>query len=140
MNAIDEEPERHEIEALLPWHAAGTLSRRDANRVEHALAGDRELARQSELIREELVETIHLSRRAPTETKNSPRSMPPTPANATNAIMAGANAYNKQVPAGLTPQHDDGLERVMGVGAFGLLRPALVPVPVVPEFPVAPEF
>src|ERR687887_587297 len=63
MNAINEEPERHEIEALLPWHAAGTLSRRDANRVEHALAGDRELARQSELIREELVETIHLNER-----------------------------------------------------------------------------
>jgi hypothetical protein len=61
MNAINEEPERHEIEALLPWHAAGTLSRRDANRVEHALAGDRELARQYELIREELVETIHLN-------------------------------------------------------------------------------
>jgi hypothetical protein len=32
MNAINEEPERHEIEALLPWHAAGTLSRRDGPR------------------------------------------------------------------------------------------------------------
>ncbi len=32
------EKERHEIEALLPWHAAGTLSRRDADRVEQALA------------------------------------------------------------------------------------------------------
>ena len=41
MNAINEEPEHQEIEALLPWHAAGTLSRRDANRVEQALAGDR---------------------------------------------------------------------------------------------------
>jgi Glutathione S-transferase, C-terminal domain len=61
MNTISKEPERHEIEALLPWHAAGTLSRRDADRVEHALAGDRELARQYELIREELVETIHLN-------------------------------------------------------------------------------
>jgi hypothetical protein len=62
MNAINEEPERHEMEALLPWHAAGTLSRRDATRVEQALAGDRELARQYELIREELVETIHLNK------------------------------------------------------------------------------
>ena len=44
MNMINKEPERHEIEALLPWHAAGTLSRRDADRVEQALAGDRELA------------------------------------------------------------------------------------------------
>jgi len=35
MNMINKEPERHEIEALLPWHAAGTLNRRDADRVEH---------------------------------------------------------------------------------------------------------
>ena len=61
MNAINEEPEHQEIEALLPWHAAGTLSPRDTNRVEQALAGDRELARQYELVREELVETIHLN-------------------------------------------------------------------------------
>ena len=32
-----------------------------ANRVEQALAGDRELARQYDLVREELVETIHLN-------------------------------------------------------------------------------
>src|SRR3989441_10221799 len=61
MNAINKEPEHQEIEALLPWYAAGTLSRRDANRVEQALAGDRELARQYDLVREELVETIHLN-------------------------------------------------------------------------------
>jgi hypothetical protein len=61
MNAINKEPEPPEIEALLPWYAAGTLSRRDANRVEQALSGDRELARQYELIREELAETIHLN-------------------------------------------------------------------------------
>jgi hypothetical protein len=52
---------RHEIEALLPWHAAGTLSRRDTQRVEQALAGDRELARRYELVRQELVETIYLN-------------------------------------------------------------------------------
>ena len=61
MNAINKEPEHQEIEALLPWYAAGTLSRRDVNRVEQALAGDRELARQYDLVREELVETIHLN-------------------------------------------------------------------------------
>ena len=61
MNAINKEPERHEIEALLPWHAAGTLSRRDADRVEQALAGDRELARRYDLVRKELAETIHLN-------------------------------------------------------------------------------
>ena len=61
MNAINKEPERHEIEALLPWHAAGTLSRRDADRVEQALAGGRELARRYDLVREELAEIIHLN-------------------------------------------------------------------------------
>ena len=61
MNAINEEPEHQEVEALLPWHAAGTLSPRDANRVEQALARDRELKRQYDLVREELIETIHLN-------------------------------------------------------------------------------
>ncbi len=50
--------EREEIEALLPWHAAGTLSRREALKVEHALAGDAELAAQFATIREDLSETI----------------------------------------------------------------------------------
>src|SRR5580704_18809806 len=61
MNIINKEPERYEIEALLPWHAAGTLNRRDSDRVEQAIAGDRELARRYELVREELAETIHLN-------------------------------------------------------------------------------
>lgn len=61
MSVNKEAPERQEIEALLPWHAAGTLSRRDADRVEQALAADRELARRYELVREELNETIHLN-------------------------------------------------------------------------------
>jgi len=50
--------EREEIESLLPWFAAGTLSRRDAERVERALKDDAELARQFEMVREELGETI----------------------------------------------------------------------------------
>jgi hypothetical protein len=61
MNTINKEPERHELEALLPWHATGTLSRRDADRVAQALRGDRELARRYDLVREELAETIHLN-------------------------------------------------------------------------------
>jgi anti-sigma factor RsiW len=52
---------QNEIELLLPWHAAGTLSQRDAQRVEAALASDRELARRYQLVREELGETIHLN-------------------------------------------------------------------------------
>ncbi len=54
-------PERQDIEELLPWHAAGTLSRRDAKRVEDALANDAELARRYELVREELSATINLN-------------------------------------------------------------------------------
>jgi anti-sigma factor RsiW len=55
------ESELNEIELLLPWHAAGTLSQRDKLRVEAALASDAELARRYELVREELGETIHLN-------------------------------------------------------------------------------
>ena len=61
MNLNREAPERQDIEALLPWHAAGTLSRRDSDRVEQALANDRDLARRYALVREELSETIHLN-------------------------------------------------------------------------------
>ena len=50
-----------EIEALLPWHAAGTLSARDTRRVDEALARDPGLARQYEVIREEYAETILLN-------------------------------------------------------------------------------
>lgn len=60
MNAIDKETQS-EIEELLPWHAAGTLSRSDARRVEQALANDPELARRYELVRDEFGETIHLN-------------------------------------------------------------------------------
>ena len=61
MNMIDRESERHEIEALLPWYAAGTLSRHDADRVEQALACDPKLARRYDLIRQELTQTIQLN-------------------------------------------------------------------------------
>src|ERR1043165_6825240 len=50
--------EREEIEALLPWHAAGTLSRREADMVEQALAADADLAAQYVTVREDLAETI----------------------------------------------------------------------------------
>jgi anti-sigma factor RsiW len=55
---MNKAPEREEIEVLLPWYAAGTLNRRDTARVEQALASDKELARQFEMVREELGETI----------------------------------------------------------------------------------
>ena len=49
------------IEALLPWYAAGTLRRRDRQRVENALRNDPDLVRQVGLVREELAETICLN-------------------------------------------------------------------------------
>ena len=63
MNTIKKEAQElpEDVELLLPWHAAGTLSRRDAARVEQALANDNELAARYELVREELGEAIRLN-------------------------------------------------------------------------------
>jgi hypothetical protein len=60
MNTTNEQM-HSDVEELLPWHAAGTLSRRDAQRVEEALKRDPELARRYALVREELGETILLN-------------------------------------------------------------------------------
>jgi anti-sigma factor RsiW len=60
MNTVNES-ERGDIEELLPWHAAGTLSLREAQSVEAALASDPELARRYELVREELAQTVALN-------------------------------------------------------------------------------
>src|SRR5471030_853913 len=62
MNTMNKNKEAHsDIEELLPWHTAGTLSRSDARRVEEALARDPELARRYALVRDEFGETIHLN-------------------------------------------------------------------------------
>jgi hypothetical protein len=87
MTAINKQPGRHEIEELLPWHATGTLSRRDADRVERALAGDRELARRYELVRRELAETTHLN-----ETLGTPS------ARAMEKLFAAINAEEARAP------------------------------------------
>jgi anti-sigma-K factor RskA len=60
MNTKNKEMQE-DIELLLPWHAAGTLSRRDAERVERALANDNELAARYEEVREELGAAINLN-------------------------------------------------------------------------------
>lgn len=85
---LNEPTDREEIEHLLPWHAAGTLSRRDAGRVEEALARDPELARRFALVREELGETIHLN-----ETLGAPS------ARAMDKLMAGIEAESGPAPA-----------------------------------------
>src|SRR5438874_2347891 len=50
-----------EIEVLLPWHAAGSLSARDSRRVDAALARDPLLASQYAAIRQERAETVALN-------------------------------------------------------------------------------
>ena len=56
MNMIQNKAsERQEIEALLPWHAAGTLSRRDAQKVEQALVSDADLTIQYATVQQDLV-------------------------------------------------------------------------------------
>jgi hypothetical protein len=52
---------KDEIENLLPWHAAGALSRSEARQVEEALANDPELARRFEMARDELGEDVLLN-------------------------------------------------------------------------------
>ncbi|MDB5653992.1 MAG: hypothetical protein JWQ94_1605 [Tardiphaga sp.] len=49
-----------EIEALLPWHAAGTLNPRESRRIDAALAKDAELARLYDAIRDEHAEIVLL--------------------------------------------------------------------------------
>lgn len=56
-----QESEPEELEALLPWHATGTLNARDARRVEDALARDPALAKQYAVIQDEYAATIHLN-------------------------------------------------------------------------------
>ena len=61
MNTNMKLTERDEIEAMLPWFAAGTLNRKDTARVEAALKSDTELSHRFELVREELGETIRVN-------------------------------------------------------------------------------
>jgi len=61
MNKTNQKMSADDIEALLPWYAAGTLDSREADEVEAALAADQELARRFDLVREEMTETILLN-------------------------------------------------------------------------------
>jgi hypothetical protein len=102
INVIDKELERHEIEALLPWHAAGTLSRREADLVEPALADDSELARLYDLVLQELAET-HLNETLGAPSARSWRSCSPQStlrggACATPPASAQPNAFTGEDP------------------------------------------
>jgi hypothetical protein len=61
MNQADQKKSADDVEALLPWYAAGTLAAREADQVEAALAADAELGRRLELAREEMAETVLLN-------------------------------------------------------------------------------
>jgi hypothetical protein len=79
------------FEVLLPWYVAGHLGRRDRQRVEEVLQRDQNLARQADLAREELTETIHLN-----ETLGAP---PPRVFERLMAsIEAEADAARKRAP------------------------------------------
>lgn len=125
-----------DIEVLLPWYAAGTLRRRDRQRVEAALRADPDLAFRLDLAREELAETIHLN-----ETLGAP---PPRVADRLMAaIDAETQAVRRRAPgaaanwltgfvASLSP-------RTMAVAAsFALLAIALQAVMLVDIFTKPP--
>ena len=84
-----------DIEAMLPWYAAGTLNRSDALRVEKALTNDPELARRYALVRDELGETIVLNETlgAPSpgamekEMSSKARRVPRRPGNSTTRFL-----------------------------------------------------
>jgi hypothetical protein len=61
MNDTNQKLSADDIEALLPWYAAGTLDAREAGQVEAALAADTELARRLDLVREEMTGAIILN-------------------------------------------------------------------------------
>ena len=58
---MPEQDEPGDIEALLPWHATGTLDARDARRVSEALDRDPELAKQYAAVLEEYAATIEFN-------------------------------------------------------------------------------
>ncbi|NEW91260.1 zf-HC2 domain-containing protein [Rhodopseudomonas sp. BR0M22] len=86
---MPEHSEPGDIEALLPWYAAGTLDPRDTRRVAEALDRDPELARQYAVILEEYSATIELN-----ESLGAPSSR------TMHKLFAAIDAEPAQQPAG----------------------------------------
>lgn len=86
-DTIATDPERAELEELLPFYANGRISASDKARIETALASDRELGQRLEIIREDMAETALLNESlgAP-----SPRAF--------DRLMAGIEAETRQAP------------------------------------------
>jgi hypothetical protein len=119
-----------DIEALLPWYVAGTLRRRERQRVEEALGKDPALAQHLDCVREELAETIHLN-----ETMGAPSPR------AAERLMAAidAEATRKRAPGAaagwLTGFFANLSPRTMAVAAsFAMLAIALQAVAIVDIF------
>jgi anti-sigma-K factor RskA len=104
--AVRDPREPTEIEALLPWYAVGTLRRRDRQRVADAAAADPHLARQLDLVSEELAETIHLN-----ETLGAPS------AHAAERLMAAIDAET------LAAAHKHSSPGIWLAGLFASLSP-----------------
>jgi hypothetical protein len=139
-NGRDQRPQQpqpeqpSDIEALLPWYVAGTLRRRERQRVEEALRDDPALAQHLDLVREELAEAIHLN-----ETLGAPSP------HAAERLMAAidAEATRKRAP-GVTASWITGFfanlsPRTMAVAAsFAMLAIALQAVAIVDIFTKPP--
>lgn len=93
MMTNEQDIEPTEIEALLPWYAAGTLRRRDRQRVEAALHDNPDLARQAELAREELAETISCN-----------ESLDVPTARLMDRLMAGIDEETRTAPKPASPR------------------------------------
>jgi hypothetical protein len=93
-----EHQEPGDIEALLPWYAAGTLNARDSGRVAEALERDPELAKQYAAVLEEYTATIELN-----ESLGAPSSK------AIQKLFAAIDAEPTRPAGGVLPQARQGL-------------------------------
>ena len=80
MNAAGSTPrnssnEPSDVELLLPWYAAGTLSRREAAQVEAALAADPALAERLEWVRAEFAQEIYINEKAASPPDNDVKAL-----------------------------------------------------------------
>jgi len=107
-----EDARRREIGELLPWYAAGTLDAAEARRVEAALAGDPELARDYAIVQEELAETILLN-----ETLGAPSSR------AMETLFAKIDAEGAPRRAGSAARRSLG---IWARGRVAAVRPAVL--------------
>lgn len=103
--------EPSEIELLLPWYAAGTLSHREQAEVEAALANDPELARRLEWVRTEFAQEIYINEEAASPPENDVKALfakiDALPARRPGTLAASASTFAERVAeflAALSPR------------------------------------